>query len=78
MSVFEDEKYLNLGGNNVELEYSELTDDTIYLIQKIQAKYENIAEDLKTTLYKEKKGKKDNNTFYIILIGIAFYVGTKY
>tara|TARA_R110002167_G_scaffold205794_1_gene409771 strand:+ start:361 stop:585 length:225 start_codon:yes stop_codon:yes gene_type:complete len=74
MSVFRDEKYRNLGGSLSSENYTELTDDTIYLIQKMQIKYENINQELKT----ENKKAKDKNTFYLIILGIAFYVGTKY
>ena len=74
MSVFRDEKYRNLGGSLSSENYTELTDDTIYLIQKMQIKYENINQKLKT----ENKKAKDKNTFYLIILGIAFYVGTKY
>jgi len=73
---FKGENYLNTGGISaqaVAVEYTEVTDDTIYLIQEIQRKYENSRK-----LNQDRAlAKEDNNTLYFILIGVAFFIGTK-
>ena len=74
--IFKDDQYLNTDGTAREValvEYAEVTDDTIYLIQEIQKKYE------KSKRLNQDRAlvEEDNNTIYFILIGVAFFVGTK-
>tara|TARA_R110001599_G_scaffold114103_2_gene279666 strand:- start:2518 stop:2775 length:258 start_codon:yes stop_codon:yes gene_type:complete len=75
--VFKDDQYLNTDGASARegalVEYAEVTDDTIYLIQEIQKKYENS----KRLNQERALIEEDNNTIYFILIGVAFFVGTK-
>ena len=74
--IFKDDQYLNTDGTAREValvEYAEVTDDTIYLIQEIQKKYE------KSKRLNQDRAlvEEDNNTIYFILIGVAFFIGTK-